>query len=285
MSIRERAAKSAQSTAQSPRSKRAAGKYSIEAVERAIDILFAFKPSHPSLELRRIVEVTGLPKTTAFRLLETLVDRGLCEKKSDNSGYSLGYRLLQLADVRRRQTSLRDMAMPIMREIRDEIEETVVLSIRAGDHRFHLDSAEGLHQMRRMIEPGRQAPLYAGAAGKVILSGFPDDELEAYLERTPLAPLLKNTITNRAVLVRELKVIRTRGYGESHGEIVQGGGGALAAPVRDHSGATVAAIDILTAPGRNSAAHRERCIKLLLDGTRRLSERLGYRPAVGDSAA
>lgn len=260
--------------------RRRRGPYAVEAVGRAIDILGVFTAAQPALDLRRIVELTGLPKTTAFRILETLAERGLCEKIPETRQYSLGVALLRLADVRRRQYRLHEIAMPVMREIRDKVGETVVLTIRVGDQRTHIDSAEGLHQFRRVIEPGRLAPLYAGAAGKVLLAGFDDGELEEFFRRTPLKPLLKNTITDRAVLMKQLKQVRERGFGESHSEIIPGGGGAVAAPIKDHTGGTLGAIDILTAEGRFTPQHRERCIKLLLEGTRRVSAKFGYQPAV-----
>jgi DNA-binding IclR family transcriptional regulator len=249
--------------------------YSIEVLNRAIDILSVFTPSRPALGLSEVVGLVGLPKTTVFRILNTLVERGLCDQDPDTGRYSLGFRLMQLADVRRRQFNLRDISMPVMREIRDAVGETVVLSIRAGDYRFHIDFAEGLHPMRRMADPGRQAPLYAGAAGKVFLAGMDNDEIEDYLRRTPLRSLQKNTITKKAVLMREIALIRERGFGESQSELLLGGG-ALAAPIKDYAGATVGVIDILTAEGHYTKRHREQCIKLLLDGVRRVSERLGY---------
>ena len=55
------------------------------------------------------------------------------------------------------------------------------------------------------------------------------------------------------------------------------GGGALAAPIKEFSGKTVAVMDILTPEHRYTAKHREHCIEMLLDGARRASERLGYR--------
>ena len=133
--------------------------------------------------------------------------------------------------------------------------------------------------MRRMADLGVRAPLYAGVASKVLLAGMEDDEIEAYLSRTELTPLQRTTITDKTVLWREIRTIRKRGYAESKGEIFTGGG-ALAAPLKDFSGKTVAVMDILTPEIANAAAS-ERCITLLLEGARRGSERLGYRPEVG----
>jgi DNA-binding IclR family transcriptional regulator len=254
--------------------------YSIEVLTRAINVLSVFGHARPQLTLSEIVAAVRLPKTTVFRLLSSLAERDLCEFDPQSGKYSLGFELVRLADIRRRQTNVHDVAIPVMRDIRNEVNETVILSVRSGDFRVHIDFVEGLHPMRRMADLGVRAPLYAGAASKVLLAGMEDDDIEAYFSRTELTPLQRTTITDKTVLWREIRTIRKRGYAESKGEIFTGGG-ALAAPLKDFSGKTVAVMDILTPENRYTPQHRERCITLLLEGARRGSERLGYRPEVG----
>jgi DNA-binding IclR family transcriptional regulator len=135
-----------------------------------------------------------------------------------------------------------------------------------------------------MADLGVPAPLYAGAASKVLLAGMDDDEIEAYLDRTDLTAFQDSTITDRAVLWREVRSVRRRGFAESKGELFAGGG-ALAAPIKDFGGKTIAVLDILTPEHRYTDEHRERCIAILLEETRRASERLGYRPDASISAA
>jgi IclR family pca regulon transcriptional regulator len=127
-----------------------------------------------------------------------------------------------------------------------------------------------------MADLGVQAPLYAGAASKVLLAGMEDDEIEAYLGRTDLTAFQESTITDRNVLWREIRSIRKRGFAESKGELFAGGG-ALAAPIKDFSGRTVAVIDILTPEHRCTAEHRGRRIGLLLEGAAHASTRLRHR--------
>jgi DNA-binding IclR family transcriptional regulator len=253
-----------------------ANTYSIEVLNRAITILSVFSHARPALNLTEVVQATKLPKTTVFRVLSSLMERDFCEVDPQTGKYSLGFALVQLADIRRRQSNVHDVAIPVMREIRNDANETVILSVRSGDFRVHIDFVEGLHPMRRMADLGVRAPLYAGAASKVLLAGMEDDEIEGYLDRTKLTAFQKTTITDKNMLWRELRLIRKRGFAESKGELFPGGG-ALAAPLKDFSGRTVAVMDILTPEHRYSAEHREHCIALLLDGARRASQRLGYR--------
>ncbi len=250
--------------------------YSVEAVNRAADIFFAFSHTDPELTLPEIMSRTGLPKTTAFRVLSTLCERGLCLKDPISGKYSLGFELLHLAEIRRRQASIHSLAMPFLRVIRDQVKETVVLSIRVGDDRVHLDFAEGLHPMRRMVELGRRSPLYAGAASKVLCAGLRNSEISEYLERTQLEKICDNTITDAKLLWKEIERIRELGYAESKSEIF-GGGASLAAPIRDYTSATIAVIDIITPENRYTEEHRKLCMAALMEGTGNLSRQLGYR--------
>lgn len=250
--------------------------YTIGVIVKMADVLSAFSHTQPSLTLKDVMKATDLPKTTTFRILSTLISLGYCNFDPRTGEYSLGFVFLKLADIRRRQANVHAAALPIMREIRNETKESVVLSVRSGDQRVHIDFVEGLHSLRRTAEIGVGAPLYVGAASKVLLAGMPDDEIDAYLARTPLKRFQETTITDADALRREIALIRRQGFAESKGELVAGGG-ALAAPVKDWSGSTVATIDILTPWSRYTTEHRDACISLLLEGARSISERLGHR--------
>jgi DNA-binding IclR family transcriptional regulator len=187
---------------------------------------------------------------------------------------------MRLADIRRRQSNLHEAAMPIMRQIRNTLGETVVLSVRSGDTRVHIDAVDGTNPLRRTAEIGVHAPLYAGASSKVLMAGMADDELEDYIANGKRVQIQKNTIIDAAELRKEIATIRRRGYAESRGEF-NPGGGAIATPIKNFEGATVAAIDVLTAQPRYTPEHRERCIAVMIDGARQISERLGYRGDAG----
>lgn len=248
--------------------------YAIESLNRAIDILSAFDHARPELSLNEIMEITRLAKTTAFRMMVTLVDRHLCDQDPATGLYSLGFAMLHFAEIRRRQARVRDLAMPVMRDIRDQLNETVVLSIRCDDYRVHIDAAEGFDPMRRMPEPGVRVPLYVGAASKILLSAMSELEIDSYFNRTNLKSFQRNTITSSTALKRELRMIRRNGYAESRSELILGCA-AMAVPIKDYTGQTIAVIDVLTPEGRYTPAFRQTCLRLLSSGARRISERLG----------
>lgn len=253
------------------------GAYSVSALARGISILNAFTVNKPSLTLKEVVAATGLPKTTVFRLLATLIESDFIMLDERSGEYVLGFAVLRLGDIRRRQTDIHATLLPIMRAIREEINETVVFSIRAGDERIHIDSVESRQLVRRTAELGARAPLHAGASSKALLAGMTDPEITAYFARLMAgeAPVL--TAPKVEDLWQEIARIRRHGFAESRGEVRPGGGGALATPIRNHAGLCVGALDILTPEERYTPDYRDRIVAVLLDGGRRASELLGYR--------
>ncbi len=250
--------------------------YAITALSRAIAVLNVFTTKRPHLSLNEVVEATGLPKTTTFRLLSALIEHDFITLDPVSGKYSLGFALLRLGEVRRGQTNAHGTVAPVMQEIRETLNETVVFSVRVGDERVHVDALESKELVRRTAEIGGRAPLHAGASSKVLMAGMKDEEIDGYIARQ--APLTgpDGTQVDIDTLREELAQIRSSGWAESRGE-VRPGGGALAAPVRDFSGNWVASIDILTPNDRYTPEHREQIIEVLLDGVKRASERLGYR--------
>ena len=256
-------------------------RYTVQALNRGIDILMVFSQESPALTLGEVAGRAGLSKPTAFRLLSTLKDRGLIRQDPAGGRYELGFSMLALAAVRARQVNLRDRAGRHMRKIRDTVNETVVLSVREGDYRVHVDQVEGRHPFRRIAPPGERAPLYAGAASKVLLASLSDEEVADYLTRVPLVPLSPSTITNPARLRKEIVQIRRRGYAEGLNERNHGGAAAAAA-VRDHTAATVAVLHISVPMARYTPKVRTLCIKTVREGAAALSRELGYGAAAGE---
>lgn len=248
----------------------------VQSVDRAVDLLMAFTSEERWLSLAELAVRTRLSKPTAYRLLATLLRRGLVAQDEATGRYGLGLEVHTLASLSR--TDLRERALPIMRWIRDAVNETVVLGVRDGDDRVHIEHVESLQPYRRTSRAGERIPLYAGAGSKVLLAGMDDREVDAYLARTRLVAFSPTTITEPARLRAEVALIRDRGYAESRNERNYGGAG-VAAPVRDRTGAVVAVLHVSAPEARYTPELRERCIAAMLDGVERLSRALGYRPA------
>jgi DNA-binding IclR family transcriptional regulator len=244
-------------------------RYKGEAVARAARVLALFGPTEPARTLAELAQATNVPKATLLGILDTLVAHRLLSV-GDDERYRLGYGWLRLGDVRRNQLNIRESALPFMRRIRDAIDETVILSLRVGDRRVHLDYLESRQSIRRITQIGNEAPLHVGAAGSVLLAGMSEPEVDAYLAR--------NTMPDAREEIRDaVRAIRRDGYAVVSGT-VNAQTAAVAAPVRMHSGDTAAVLTISCPRERFTRALEERCVALVIEGAQALSRTLGYTP-------
>lgn len=249
--------------------------YTIRAIDRAVDVLMAFSHEEPALPLAGVAERAHLSKATAFRVLSSLRRRGLIDQMP-NGEYTLGFEVVGLAAIRKRQTKLWEVALPHMRRVRDALDETVLLCIRVDDERYILDQIESTQDIRRVAKIGERVPLYAGASSRILLAALPDNEVDAYLERTDLQKLGPNTVTDAEQLRGELASVRELGYAIGSNERRRGGTG-VAIGIRDYTGETVAAMQVTVPTERWTDNARVSCLRVLAREAVALSTHLGDR--------
>jgi DNA-binding IclR family transcriptional regulator len=249
--------------------------YHVSVLDRGITVLKAFTHANPNLSLSEIARITGLPLSTCLRLLSTLRMHGLVSREGDSGRYRLGYELLAMAEIAGSQGGLVDWATPVMNDLVARHKETVVLSVRAGDHRIDLKQVIGQHPVRRVIAIGEQKPLYAGAASHVLLAALAAEELDAYLARVDLIQLAEQTITDRDVLRARLDRVREARVAVSVQEQSDGGGAGVAAPIVDARDDVTAALGFSVPQFRFTPALRTQLAVAIVAGAERISATLG----------
>lgn len=246
----------------------------LKSFEKAIDVLSLFALNKPDLSLAEIVSLTGLPKSTAHRILNSLVLSRICDKDPVTGRYSLGIALLHFADIRKRQEKVRDVSVPFLRLVRTNLDETVILAVRVGDDRVQLDRVEAHHALFLNAEVGLRAPLYLGATGLVLLAGLTPPQINGYIARTQFERRQRNTILSVEQLQREIASVKKHGFAESRSELSETPCTSLAVPIFDGKGETVAALGALIADSRFTAAFRRRAVEILQEGAQKISTRL-----------
>ena len=207
---------------------------------RALDILECFTTDGGSLTLAEISRSVGLTTPTTHRLLKALTMRGMVVDDG-NRHYSLGPTVMRLASaVMYRANDLVTICTPTLERLRIETGETVSLHTILGEERVCVVEFVSPEPIRMESGVGRIYPLYAGAAGKVLIAWG-----DQHLARLPaeLPSVGPSSIGTRAELETELAAVRRRGYATSTSEVVPGAA-SLAAPVFDSSGTVVAAINV-----------------------------------------
>lgn len=223
-----------------------------------------------ALGTNEVARRTGMSPSTASRQLGTLLDGGLIEYVEETGQYRLGIRLVQLASAVLSRLDVRNVARPHLESLVVEVGETATLSVPGDRDAITVDFVPTERYVQGVTRLGRPSIGHATAAGKVMLACSPRP-----LPSGPLAAYTERTITDPALLARELEQVRSRGWAEAVEER-EPGLNALAAPVWSARG-DLAAIIALQGPvprfGRRSA---RRVLPALLRCTDAVSRELGW---------
>src|SRR4051794_20380044 len=142
---------------------------SIAVLHKALDILETLQNADGPQALDQIAAATGVARSTTHRLLQNLLSRGYLERTSSGK-YSLGLKLLEIGATVRQRQSLRDIARPIMLELRERLGETINLGKVRGDSVLYLETVESEHAFRVSAALGIRDPLHVTSIGKAILA-------------------------------------------------------------------------------------------------------------------
>jgi DNA-binding IclR family transcriptional regulator len=253
-----------------------------QAVLRAVRLLKAFGPAQGELTLAELVRSVGLNKTTTYRLLTALESEGLVQRGPSGEGYRLGPELMALGSRALGASDLRHAGRGELFALAQATRETASLEVLVGPHALILDEAMGSHLMGTTPSLGTRWPAHATATGKTLLADLSEEELIGLLPQLPAQT--PKTITELAVLRRELVRVRERGFATNVEEL-EPGYMAAGVPVRAQGGRVVAALGIGGPRLRLSPERLAEMAKPMIEAAARISERLGHRPAGTGSAA
>lgn len=220
-------------------------------------ILDAFTLERPSMTAAEIRRSTGIPTSTAHRLLANLVEHGFLDRVGD--AYSIGARMAFWAGPAVRARALGDLLPPQLDALRDATGETACFFIAERGARVCVGVAETRHGLKRAMYVGRIQPLHVGSAGRVILA-WRDDLLEQVLA-DPLPALTGATITDPRALREVISRTRADGFAITAGERVESASG-ISAPVFDAHGALAGAMTVM---GPTLRLTPDRCAELIDD--------------------
>ncbi|MDI3403860.1 IclR family transcriptional regulator [Streptomyces cavernicola] len=252
----------------------------VPAVTRALDIMELFLEGDGTLSAPDIVRKLGLPRTTVHELVTTLAARSYLVPVPEAPGrYRLGVRNHQLGSRYAEKLDLAAEGRRVAQEVAETCDETVHMAILEDVDVIYIAKVDSTHAVRMVSANGRRLPAHCTAVGKMLLAALPEEELEARLEECgELVALTPNSVTGFDELRAELATVRNRGAAVEHRE-ANPDVSCVAAPVRDSSGAVVAALSISVPMVRWSEDRERELTDLVAKGAADLSVRLGHRGA------
>ncbi len=245
----------------------------VQVIERMFALIDVLASKEEPVSLKEISEKTGLHPSTTHRILNDLATGRFVDRPQPGS-YRLGMRLLELGNLVKGRLNVRDAALVPMRELHKLIQQPVNLSMRQGDEIVYIERAfserSGMQVVRAI---GGRAPLHLTSVGKLFLAADDPQRIRAYATRTGLAGHTKNSITQLAVLERELSRVRQHGNANDNEEL-ELGVRCMAAGIYDDQSKLVAGLSI-SAPAERLEDSWLQKLKATAD---EISTTLGYRP-------
>ncbi len=217
------------------------GEHFVQSLERGLAVIRAFGADDPELTLSDVARRTGLTRAAARRFLLTLCDLGYV--RTDGKQFALTPRVLDLGYAFLSSLTLPEVAEPHLERLAAELRESSSVSVLDGDEIVYVGRVPTSRIMRVAINVGTRFPAYATSMGRVLLAGLGDDARAAYLARADIRPLTPRAIDNADDLARELDRVREQGWALVDQELEEGLR-SIAAPVRDASGRTIAAVNV-----------------------------------------
>jgi DNA-binding IclR family transcriptional regulator len=182
----------------------------IQVINRALNILeFIANNSPKEQTLTEISDSLNFQHSTCANILKTLVNRGYVEQPKPKGSYRLGKMVYQLTDANKKYTELINMSRSLMVELRDHINETIILSVIKNNKRVLLNEIPSTHEIH--VQTKKESSVYSATTGRMILAHYTPENINWVIERTGLPTEEEwSGISSKEILIQELKEIKAK---------------------------------------------------------------------------
>nr|WP_267879821.1 IclR family transcriptional regulator [Gordonia otitidis] len=259
--------------ADAPDGDRAAGG-AVQSVDRALRIMELIADAGTA-GITELSVALGVHKSTVSRIVASLESRGFVEQAPGGRKYRIGFTVVRLAGSTTATTDLAKLGQDVCDEVAERTGETTNLAVLDAAQAINVVESQGSSSVALKTWIGQPSPAHATSSGKALLTGLSEAELRA-LYPGGLPGFTDNTITDVDELVADVATSAARGWALADEEL-EVGLVALAAPVRDHSGAVVSALSISGPRYRLDPADAPELAEGVVRAANTVSRRLGYR--------
>jgi len=221
----------------------------VQSLDRGLAVIKAFGPDRERLSLSEVARATGLTRAAARRFLLTLVKLGYV--RSDGREFSLRPRVLELGYAYLSGLPLPEVAEPHLEELSAKLHESSSISVLDGHHIVYVARVATKRIMTVAISVGTRFPAFAASMGRVLLAALSPEELDKYLAEATFEAFTERTVTDPDQLRKIVREVGRQGYSIVDQEL-EDGLRAIAAPIRDSSGAVTAAINVSAHASRHT---------------------------------
>jgi DNA-binding IclR family transcriptional regulator len=204
--------------------------YSAPAVKNALKSLTAISNTSNGLGISDLSKQLKIGKSTVHGITSALEELGVLVRDPLHKRYAVGYSLLELCRTAYSRVGLRDLARKPMEKLMEKVNETVFLGVLNGDHITIVDVVESQNEMKITSPPGTRLPIFAGAAGRILLSQIEVEKARVIIQKKGLVRYTPKTVVDHRQFLREIEKAREQGYAVDDEEYIPGVR-AVAAPL------------------------------------------------------
>lgn len=250
--------------------------YQVPALDRALSILELLAENADGMRMREIAERLDLPANSVFRITGTLEERGYLIRDGEDMRYRLSRKLLALGYAAVGEDKLTEQSLDIMRILRDETHETVLVGIRDDLEGLVLEQVASAQPIKFLVAPGTRFPLHTAAPGKAMLAYLPAEERKGVLARMTYTRYNERTLDSREKFETDLLNVTAIGYGLDQAEHIDGLH-CVAAPIFNHRGYPIAALWLTGPSFRFPPSEFDRIGRKVAAAAEQISQRFGYK--------
>jgi len=243
-------------------------------VDRAVSVLEFLSVTGWS-GVTQVAKELGIHKSTAYRLLTTLRNRGLVEQDTSTEKYRLGFGLVLLASSVTADLDVVRCSRAVCDRLAQRTRETVTVAVLEGDDAIILYQSASRFSALSVDWSGRHTPLHATVAGKIFLHYMPEDQRRRILAE-PLESYTRNTILDPDLLEKQGRAGEKAGYWHTVEEL-ETGLNAVGAPIHDPGGGVVAAVGVSAPAFRLPEEVFEEVGEHVREAAAEISSCLGFR--------
>ncbi|CTQ76020.1 IclR family transcriptional regulator [Roseibium alexandrii] len=187
----------------------------VKQIQNALDLIEYFARTKKPASLAELQQHFGWPRSSAYNILNTLVERGYMYEPARRGGYYPTPRLASVAESIMSADPLNEQLAELLRKLADETGETAILAAPAGRFSVYLDVIESHSPIRYAAHVGMRIPIHAGASGRALLSLYSEAERTALLSKVSFDRYGANALMTAEDVEAALEKSRDRGWYQS----------------------------------------------------------------------
>lgn len=242
-----------------------------QSADKILNVVETLARGGAPMRLSDIAKQSGLPQSTAFRMINALRERGYVGQDESTERYFLTLKFSSIGDIVRAKFDLRNLVHPYMEHIAAESKNLCYLAVERDEGVVYIDMATPPGAvLARMPFIGKRVPLHLSGVGMLILSERNNSEVTEYLNS------LEMNVANDPKYIRaKLEEIRQNGYA-AFPDRIEMDKGSVAVGLRNYSGEIVAALSVGGSVTDFTPAYVEMVYRLLKEAADDISEKLGF---------